>query len=158
MDPIQIKNFVLPFKPGYYKGSSEYHLRNIWLKIKEKGEDLSLSLMCNELNNQKLKINILVSSQSLSKMKSRFQKRQCDFQIFTKENDHFCTFKFVLSNQGIKLINGREKQPSDRIIDIVGVNFIKIAELHQGKLDYKYDNILRVYSSLHSLGEHRFIA
>ncbi len=159
MIPIQIKHFDLPLQSGYYKGSSEYYLRNIWLKIKEKNEGLSLSLMCNELNNKKLKINLLISKKSLDKMESRFQKKQYDFQIFTLENGNFKTLKIVFSNQVIKSVNGRERLPSssilhiarDRIIDIAGVNFSKIADLHQGRPDNKYENVLRAYSSINLL-------
>lgn len=138
-----------PLEPGYYQGRSQVCLRNIWLKIKNKDEGLSLDLRSNELHGSKLQVKTRMGSYSLNKMKKRFQKGQRDFQIFNTMKSS--TFKLVLSNGSIELVNGCNKVCSERIIDIVGVKFKKISELNGIKPDFKYETSLRILSSVSPL-------
>jgi len=149
---IQNKYSDFPLQSGYYQSSSYLYLRNIWLEIEEEKEGLSLSLTSNETNNQKSKIKILISGQFFNEMQKRFWKGQRDFQIHHQKNDnHHKIFKLVFSNCAIKLINAREKQPSEQLTDILGLNFKKIAGLHQRKPALKYEISLRAISAINSL-------
>jgi hypothetical protein len=149
---IQNKYSDFPLQSGYYQGSSHLYLRNIWLKIEDEKEGLSLSLTSNEINNQKSEIKILISRQFLKEIQNRFWKGQREFQIHHQEsNKHHKIFQLVFSNRAIKRINAREKQPSDQLMDILGLNFKKIAGLHQRKPAFKYETSLRAISAINSL-------
>ena len=143
MTSIQNNFPSLHLQQGIYQGSSQFYLQDIWLKIKKYDEGIHLSLNSKNWNIKKLKIKLSINTNSLMKMNNRFQGGQRNFIVQSDEND-LVSFKLAFSDHAINLINAEQNGK-----DILGFNFVKIAEL-QKKSAFKYEDSPRIFKALNS--------